>query len=382
MKKVDYISYYMGYEAVKDISLHIIPEFVEEVGSNEDNSEEECVFDFSDGSCMTAAFYPESLSEAECEAQKDALGVSTGCVYIDDVWLGAVAACGGVSKLPNEAQLNDLANYVYNTTGISGEVDEGITMDTDKVAELGFTGTAFYVWSGVNFNTADAGARYFGPSNTFWCDFARGYGAQAMCIKENKQEEKDYASIFCKKLEEKFNKASSDCSITFSAVQNAGISGTFKEITPHMILTNGLRIYIGSNYEEIEELSDAENEDDRKGFIIYVDVNGDSGKSELWKDVFPFYLLSSGKVVPAVNETTPAGGNSRDNLGVNVIYDDYSGENREVKLLMSDANFRSAACAAGYIKSAKYCNGREQYEVCKTDYHDCRLIVKEPIKIF
>ena len=143
-----------------------------------------------------------------------------------------------------------------------------------------------------------------------------------------------------------------------------------------------MRLYIGSNYGEIAELSDTEDASDKNGFVVYVDVNGKSGHGKLWEDVFPFYLLESGKIIPAYNDVTPAGGNNMDHLKVNVVYDDYSGPNRALKLLMKDANFRSAACAVGYVKSEKYCDGKVQYDLCKDIVRDCRMIVKEPVKMF
>ena len=64
------------------------------------------------------------------------------------------------------------------------------------------------------------------------------------------------------------------------------------------------------------------------------------------------------------------------------MYDVFEGGKREVRLLLKDANFRRAACTTGYIKSAKYCGDKVQYDICKDVTHDCRMIVKEPIKIF
>ena len=147
-------------------------------------------------------------------------------------------------------------------------------------------------------------------------------------------------------------------------------------------LSNGMIIYMVSDVVVIPDLSDAVDENDREGFIIYVDVNGNSGKSELWKDVFPFYLLKSGKVIPAYKDDEPSGGTSKEHLSANVMYDVFEGGKREVRLLLKDANFRRAACTTGYIKSATYCGEFVQYDICKDLSHDCRLQIKEPIKLF
>ena len=67
--------------------------------------------------CLTASFKPMPLTFAECEAQKDNLGIKECCTlhYCEnkDYWAGAVKQCGGVSKMPTPAQLAELANQIY-----------------------------------------------------------------------------------------------------------------------------------------------------------------------------------------------------------------------------------------------------------------------------
>ena len=143
-----------------------------------------CAFEIN-GTCFTAPFYPEPITKAECEQLKADLGIKA-CGYDNDYWAGAVKACGGVSKMPTKAQLNDIANYVYNTSGISGN-KSGLTLDYDKVAELGFTassGSSFYVWSGEEYsNGYDAYYRHFNPTNTHWSSTSRGSSTpQAVCL--------------------------------------------------------------------------------------------------------------------------------------------------------------------------------------------------------
>ena len=123
-------------------------------------------------------------------------------------------------------------------------------------------------------------------------------------------------------------------------------------------------------------------EDDRSAMAVYIDVNGSSGKSRLYTDVFPFYLLYSGKVIPAYDTVSKSGANNNEHLSVNVIYDDYTTDLRQIKLLMRNSNFQSAACAIGLMKSPNYCQDKTQYDICKDKVHDCRMIVNEPIKVF
>ena len=73
---------------------------------------------------------------------------------------------------------------------------------------------------------------------------------------------------------------------------------------------------------------------------------------------------------------------NKEYMKVNVLYDNYSAQSRQIKLLLKDTNFRAAACAIGYVTASGYCDGRTEYDLCKKDYHDCRMIVKEPYKFF
>ena len=106
------------------------------------------------GKCFTAAFTPTPLTKAQCEAEKDKLGIKTCCSNYyctngNDYWAGAVKQCGGVSKMPTRDDLTELAKVLYNTSNISSSYStENLTLDTSKASSMGFTGTSFYVWSG------------------------------------------------------------------------------------------------------------------------------------------------------------------------------------------------------------------------------------------
>lgn len=388
MKKVDYISYWMGYEFMRNISANVIPGFFKE---EEDDEDANCAIELSDGTCFTAPFKPTPVTKAECE-QLVAEGYPIKECYaaINDYWAGAVKACKDMgSSLPSQEQLDQLAKDLYPGTEISStlyEISYG-TRDNDLAVSMGFIispDELFLVWSSEEYSKYSAYFRHFNPTHTLRHANSRynRHNQEAVCLSDGAPEEIDYTTLFCQKLEQTFNKYKSDCSVPVATVQAAVPGGNFKNLTPHIELANGLKLYIGSDFEEIDELSDAEDENDRIGFVVYIDVNGESGKSILWEDVFPFYLLKSGKVIAAYNESSPSGGNNMEHLKVNVVYDDYSGPNRALKLLMKDANFRSAACAVGYIKSSKYCDGKVQYDLCKDMTRDCRMMVKEPIKIF
>ena len=143
-----------------------------------------CAFEIN-GTCFSAPFDPEPITKAECEQLKGDLGIKE-CYYTDnDYWAGAVKACGGVSKMPTMAQLADIANYVYNTSGIGATTQRDLTLDYDKVEELGFSRYIyFYVWSGEEYSRSKAYKRKFGPNNTSWIlDFYRAESfIQAVCL--------------------------------------------------------------------------------------------------------------------------------------------------------------------------------------------------------
>ena len=132
--------------------------------------------------------------------------------------------------------------------------------------------------------------------------------AQVICIL-------DKAPDLCTAVKQEFNIASANCDVSTDTVKTAATSGNFAGITPHLVFQNGLKMYIGLNYGDLTELSDAEDENDREGYLVYLDVNGDSGKGKLWEDVFPFYLLRSGKLLAGYREESPAGGNNADGNG-------------------------------------------------------------------
>ena len=122
------------------------------------------------GKCFTAPFTPTPLTKAQCEAEKDKLGIKTCCsnyycTNVDDYWAGAVKQCGGVSKMPTEADLTELAKVLYNYPSIppNNSIDN-LTLDTSKASSMGFTGTSFYVWSGEEFGHGQVSKYTFEPT--------------------------------------------------------------------------------------------------------------------------------------------------------------------------------------------------------------------------
>ena len=126
------------------------------------------------GKCFTAPFTPSSLSFAECEAEKDKLGIKACTSYsvissnAEDYWAGAVKACGGVQNMPTPADLVEIASLVYkgNPHIAPDGWTDGLEIDEDKATSLGYTGTSFSIWSNQENGSRDASIRFFDQSYT------------------------------------------------------------------------------------------------------------------------------------------------------------------------------------------------------------------------
>ena len=142
----------------------------------------DCAFELG-GKCFTAPITPTPMTKAECEAKKDKLGIKK-CGYDQDYWAGAVKQCGGVSKMPTQADLTELAKVLYNTSSInSSGRTYNLTLDTSKASSLGFSSSSnIYVWSGEESNILTAYSRRFNSSYTLWDSYGRGSFNQAVCL--------------------------------------------------------------------------------------------------------------------------------------------------------------------------------------------------------
>ena len=145
-----------------------------------------CAFEVN-GTCYTAPFKPTPMTKAECEAQKDKLGIQYCRTDDRDYWGGAVKQCDGVSKMPTMAQLAELASqlYVGNPTIGAKENKRGIQFDSNSstAKSLGLT-PYFYLWSGEEYSSYTAYSRNFATTYSTWnYDYGRGSSdIQAVCL--------------------------------------------------------------------------------------------------------------------------------------------------------------------------------------------------------
>ncbi|MBQ8168456.1 hypothetical protein IJZ97_03475, partial [bacterium] len=174
-----------------------------------------CAMEFN-GKCFAATFFPEPMSYATCAGENatsaettteagtyaKSLGIKQ-CYYENDRWAGAVEACGGVDKMPDESDLTALAQLLYPSITVAGTgttycpKDENnnytICRETDKALSLGLTNSSgtltdsqsFYVWSGVENSSNVAYLRSFFPTVTNRYNYNRYNSIQvAVCSGE------------------------------------------------------------------------------------------------------------------------------------------------------------------------------------------------------
>ena len=140
--------------------------------------------ELADTMCISQILAPGTgyspMTKAECEAQKGDLGISE-CYWDDDYWAGAVKACGGTKNMPNQAQLESLAAYVYPGAEIKGGTSiTNATLDTEKASQFLSASPysdAFYVWSAQEDGQYNAYTRYFLSTDTGWGNYD-GYASR------------------------------------------------------------------------------------------------------------------------------------------------------------------------------------------------------------
>ena len=120
---------------------------------------------------MAEAFVPTPVTYNECEQLKTEGYPIPNCGYEEDYWAGGVKQCTDMGgRLPTKSELSQMANYVYNTTGLENKLYQvsGLTLDQTKFKELGLKSE---VWSSDEYNFKEyvgkgAYSRYFYPTFT------------------------------------------------------------------------------------------------------------------------------------------------------------------------------------------------------------------------
>ena len=172
---------------------------------------------------------------------------------------------------------------------------------------------------------------------------------------------------------------------------------SFGSKKPDVILSNGMKVYnIRQNPAKIAKLSGNSRGKnyvtgsgqtiniDEYGYTAYVDIDGDSGNSILWEDVYPFYVTMSGRLYPAYNMAL--GGAGKDYLQMGLYYETLNESGRKTNWLAKSATFKEVACKAGYAKqNTTYCKTSPAVTtnaVCSAADGDCRIVPIPPVRFF
>ena len=135
---------------------------------------------------QNGGYSPMTLEECNQAVSEGKLGI-TACSSSSDYWAGAVRACGGVQNMPTQAQLEQLAAYIYPD---ADEIKGGFTTtnanwDADRaslfLAQSPYS--YFKVWSGQEYSQDGAYYRSFYPTYTLWNYDVRYYSnILAVCL--------------------------------------------------------------------------------------------------------------------------------------------------------------------------------------------------------
>ncbi len=149
--------------------------------------------ELADTMCITQILAPgtgySALSKAECEQIADE-GYGNNKAYCggytSDYWAGAVKACGGIQNMPTQAQLEQLAAYIYPTAdSISSSGTTNANWDADRaslfIAQTPSGSLGVFVWSGRETSQTIAYLRYFDPTSTYWYGHGR-YGRRFLAV--------------------------------------------------------------------------------------------------------------------------------------------------------------------------------------------------------
>lgn len=138
-----------------------------------------------DGTCFAGAIIPTAITYTDCMTKKGALGINA-CASTNDFWAGAVAHCGNINNMPTQAQLDVLANTLYNVSNCGTSACTG-SLDYGKATQAGLPATGtFWIWSseedtGTDGNNAFRRNFPIGSSNRYSSNRANG-STSVICL--------------------------------------------------------------------------------------------------------------------------------------------------------------------------------------------------------
>lgn len=138
-------------------------------------------------SCFSAPFIPTPLTNAECEMQKNALGIKNCCTeyYCNrkDYWSGAVKHCGGVNNMPTRDDLGEIASLIYEgNPNIGGSTNKNGLIYNKMSSKLGLPEPDFTIWAGDGTRSDTGNCRDFNSTYTSSTErYRSGTWIYAMC---------------------------------------------------------------------------------------------------------------------------------------------------------------------------------------------------------
>ena len=202
---------------------------------------------------------------------------------------------------------------------------------------------------------------------------------------------------FCKLFEANANIMGNTDVCQGSAI--AANTTDFSDKKPDVTLRNGLRIYNMHNDATAIAMLEGNTQGgvydgvpntNAYGYTVYIDIDGAKGDSQLWSDVYPFYITLSGKVIPGydhVANPNGAGGDSTSHMQVSVEYEHFNSGKRAISWLAKSVPFKEGACLSGYVGDATpYCRNNPAVTKapnCTTESDSvCRVKQIQPVKFF
>lgn len=145
------------------------------ISSLNDNN---CVIKLSDGTCLSAPFHPQPLTNAECLKNQEKWGIKNCREGDDDYWGGAVKACNGVQNMATSSNIYKLgSDYFY--------VNDS-NLNTELAIQMGFITTPgdFYIWTNKEKSQKVATDLHFTESTIYTgLNFERSLSSRlALCV--------------------------------------------------------------------------------------------------------------------------------------------------------------------------------------------------------
>ena len=212
-------------------------------------------------------------------------------------------------------------------------------------------------------------------------------------------------SNFCKLFVSLVNtKAGATCNGSAISSDTTDFSAT--GVKEDFILRNGMKAYnVSQNPVRIADLvgntdvgtvtkaDGTQIKTNEWGYVLYIDIDGTSGDSKLWEDVYPFYVTLSGRVIPAYKTDNASdynlyGGGSRYYLQTSIQVDtsDASGSRQYWLANSKSISFRESACRSGYVgANTNYCKRGTpitQNGTCASENSSCTIKKVSPIRVF